>query len=190
MINLKIFVEKNLTWSNFLHSEEDQVSYQRKNKLSSHSEVPINWSELYLVAIGFLILEGDNLYTLFPIEGFEIIGSKIEGKQIFVIIVGLIIVPTVLLNDMSIHSYISASGVLASTILLGSILWTGVYDGIGFHEKGRLLNWSGLPTAVSLYAFCYCTHPVFPTLYTSMRKKSEFSKVKRRFQITKVVLDI
>ncbi|CAL5369890.1 unnamed protein product [Camellia sinensis] len=133
--------------------------------------------ELYMVATSFLILEGDNLYNLFPVEGFEILGSKIDGKQMFVIIVGLIILPTVLLNDMRILSYISASGVLASVIILGSILWAGAYDGIGFHEKGTLLDWNGLPTAMSLYAFCYCAHPVFPSLYTSMSNKNEFSKV-------------
>ncbi|KAL1104298.1 hypothetical protein V6Z11_D04G057300 [Gossypium hirsutum] len=32
-------------------------------------------------------------------------------------------------------------------------------------------------TAISLYAFCYCAHPVFPTLYTSMKKKHQFSNV-------------
>ncbi|KAJ6753149.1 AMINO ACID TRANSPORTER AVT1J [Salix koriyanagi] len=30
---------------------------------------------------------------------------------------------------------------------------------------------------VSLYAFCYCAHPVFPTLYTSMKNKHQFSNV-------------
>ncbi|CAA3009135.1 vacuolar amino acid transporter 1-like [Olea europaea subsp. europaea] len=133
--------------------------------------------ELYLVAIGFLILEGDNLDNIFPNMDFEIAGLFIGGRQSFVIIVGLIILPTVWLNNMSILSYISASGVLASFILLASMLCAGVFDGIGFHEKGTLLNLKGIPTAVSLYAFCYCAHPVFPTLYTSMRNQKKFSKV-------------
>ncbi|KAA8530370.1 hypothetical protein F0562_005079 [Nyssa sinensis] len=134
-------------------------------------------TELYLVATGFLILEGDNLHNLFPDVGFEIAGLQIGGRQCFVIMAGLIIMPTVWLNHMGILSYISASGVLASFIILGSILWTGAFDGIGFSEKGTPLNWNGIPTAVSLYAFCYCAHPVFPTLYTSMRNKHHFSKV-------------
>jgi amino acid permease len=41
--------------------------------------------ELYLVATGFLILEGDNLSYLFLNTGIEITGIRIEGKQIFVI---------------------------------------------------------------------------------------------------------
>ncbi|XP_057957131.1 amino acid transporter AVT1I isoform X2 [Malania oleifera] len=134
-------------------------------------------TELYLVVTGFLILEGDNLYNLFPDMGFEIAGIRIGGRQSFVIFVALIILPTVWLYSLSLLSYISASGVLASIIILGSILWAGTFDGIGFHGKGTLLNLNGISTAASLYAFCYCAHPVFPTLYTSMRNKRQFSKV-------------
>ncbi|KAK8357244.1 hypothetical protein V6Z11_A05G409400 [Gossypium hirsutum] len=114
--------------------------------------------ELYLVATGFLILEGDNLQKLFPN-------------------MNLIILPTVWLDNLSLLSYVSASGILASGIILGSIIWTGAFEGIGFQQKGTLVNWDGMLTAISLYAFCYCAHPVFPTLYTSMKKKHQFSNV-------------
>ncbi|KAK4477608.1 hypothetical protein RD792_016845 [Penstemon davidsonii] len=133
--------------------------------------------ELYLVATGFLILEGDNLLNLLPEIEFQIAGLVIGGKQSFIIIVGLLMLPTVWLNNMSVLSYISVSGVIASFILFGSILWAGAFDGTGFQEKGTVLNLKGIPTAVSLYAFCYCAHPVFPTLYTSMRNQKKFSKV-------------
>ncbi|XP_050381512.1 amino acid transporter AVT1I [Argentina anserina] len=133
--------------------------------------------ELYLVATGFLILEGDNLHNMFPDMGFEVDGFKIGGKECFIVIVALIVLPTVWLDNLSLLSYVSASGVLASAIILGSILWTGAFDGVGFHEKGSPVKWRGIPTAISLYAFCYCAHPVFPTLYTSMRNKKQFSNV-------------
>ncbi|KAL6324880.1 hypothetical protein AAG906_019788 [Vitis piasezkii] len=133
--------------------------------------------ELYLVATGFLILEGDNLHNLFPMVGFEIFGQVIDGRQSFILISGLVILPSVCFYNLNMLSYISASGVFACIIILGSILWTGVFDGVGFHGKGTTLNWKGIPTAFSLYAFCYCAHPVFPTLYTSMRKKNQFSTV-------------
>ncbi|KAG8384696.1 hypothetical protein BUALT_Bualt04G0144800 [Buddleja alternifolia] len=133
--------------------------------------------ELYLVATGFLILEGDNLHNLLPNMDFEVFGLVIGGKPSFIIIVGLIMLPTVWLNNMSILSYISATGVIASFILIGSIVWAGAFDGIGFQEKGTVLNFKGITTAISLYAFCYCAHPVFPTLYTSMRNRKKFSKV-------------
>jgi vesicular inhibitory amino acid transporter len=135
--------------------------------------------ELFLVATEFLILEGDTLSYLFPNTEFEIMGVEIEGKQVFIIIVALVILPSVCLDNLSLLSYISASGVFASIIILGSVLWTGAFDGIGFHQEGRLINWNGITTAASLYAFCYCAHPVFPTMYTSMRSKSQFSNVSR-----------
>ncbi|XP_021622090.1 amino acid transporter AVT1I [Manihot esculenta] len=135
------------------------------------------YTELYLVATGFLILEGDNLENLFPNVELEMAGFHIGARQKFVIIVALIILPTIWLDNLSVLSYVSASGVIASAIILCSIFWAGAFDGIGFHEKGKLLNWDGIPTAVSLYAFCYCAHPVFPTLYTSMKNKHQFSNV-------------
>ncbi|TYJ37752.1 hypothetical protein E1A91_A05G397200v1 [Gossypium mustelinum] len=143
--------------------------------------------ELYLVATGFLILEGDNLQNLFPNMEFEVgQGLTIGGKQGFIIIVSLIILPTVWLDNLSLLSYVSASGVLASGIILGSIIWTGAFEGIGFQQKGTLVNWDGMLTAISLYAFCYCAHPVFPTLYTSMKKKHQFSNVTLNLPASKI----
>jgi len=136
------------------------------------------YTELYLVSIGFLILEGDNLGNMFPIGEVQIAGLVIGGKQFFVIMVALIILPTVWLDNLSLLSYLSASGVFASAVIILSITWTATVDGVGFHHKGStLVNWNGLPTAVSLYAFCYCAHPVFPTLYNSMTNKHQFSNV-------------
>ncbi|KAK9058337.1 hypothetical protein SSX86_023178 [Deinandra increscens subsp. villosa] len=133
--------------------------------------------ELYLVATSFLILEGDNLSNLFPQVHFDIFGIHISSKKSFVIMVAAIILPTTWFNDMKILSYISVIGVLASFVILGSILWVGKFDGVGFHEKGKVINWNGMPSALCLYAFCYGAHPVFPTLYTSMKNKHQFSKV-------------
>ncbi|RZB53745.1 Amino acid transporter AVT1I [Glycine soja] len=135
------------------------------------------YTELYLVSIGFLILEGDNLSNLFPIGEVQIAGLAIGGKQFFVIVVSLIILPTVWLDNLSLLSYVSASGVFASAFIILSISWTATFDGVGFHQKGTSVNWNGIPTAVSLYAFCYCAHPVFPTLYNSMTNKHQFSNV-------------
>ncbi|QCD86739.1 solute carrier family 32 [Vigna unguiculata] len=127
--------------------------------------------------IGFLILEGDNLSNMFPNAKVSIAALTIAGKQFFVILVALIILPTVWLDNLSLLSYVSASGVFASLLIILSITWTATFDGVGFHHKGTLVHWNGLPTAVSLYAFCYCAHPVFPTLYNSMENKHQFSNV-------------
>ncbi|XP_022864995.1 amino acid transporter AVT1I-like [Olea europaea var. sylvestris] len=133
--------------------------------------------ELYLVATGFLIMAGDNLHNLIPNFEINFYSMTIGGKQSFVILVSLVIMPTVWINNLTTLSYVSATGVLASVIIIASIFWVGTSDNIGFDQKGILLNLSGIPTAFSLYAFCYCAHPVFPTLYTSMRNQRQFSMV-------------
>ncbi|KAF3502947.1 hypothetical protein F2Q69_00044800 [Brassica cretica] len=69
--------------------------------------------ELYLVATSFLILEGDNLNKLFSNIGFNFMDIEFGGKQMFIVLVALIILPSVWLDDMRIHSYVSASGVCA-----------------------------------------------------------------------------
>ncbi|KAF9626179.1 hypothetical protein IFM89_031306 [Coptis chinensis] len=127
--------------------------------------------ELYLVAVEFLILEGDNLNKLFPNMGFKVGGMKIGGKQGFTVLASVIILPTTWLRNLGLFAYVSAGGVLASAIVVASVFWAGAVDGVGFHERGRLVNWSGMPTAISLYAFCYCGHAVFPTLCTSMKER-------------------
>ncbi|KHN29334.1 Vacuolar amino acid transporter 1 [Glycine soja] len=127
------------------------------------------YTELFLVSVGFLILEGDNLSNLFPTVEIHTAGLAIGGKKLFVILVALV------LDNLRILSYVSASRVFASAIIILSISWTATFDGVGFHQKGTLVNWKGNPTAVSLYAFCYCAHPVFPSLYNSMRNKHQFS---------------
>ncbi|KAI4318271.1 hypothetical protein L6164_026060 [Bauhinia variegata] len=135
-------------------------------------------SELYLVVTGFLILEGDNLNKLLPNLHFDIAGTTIGGTTLFVIIAAIVILPTLLLEDLSLLSFISASGALASSVFLICLLWNATFDGTGFHGKGTtIFKWNGIPAAVSLYSFCYSAHPVLPTLYTSMRNKSQFSNV-------------
>ncbi|MED6110480.1 hypothetical protein PIB30_043312 [Stylosanthes scabra] len=135
-------------------------------------------SELYLVVTGYLILEGDNLNKLIPNVEVNLGGGYvIGGTTIFAILAAIVILPTVLLEDLSLLSYVSASGALASTVFLLSLLWNGTIDGTGFNGKGTVFRWSGIPAAVSLYAFCYSAHPVLPTLYNAMRNKNQFSTV-------------
>ncbi|KAJ4912088.1 Transmembrane amino acid transporter family protein [Raphanus sativus] len=134
--------------------------------------------ELYLVATSFLILEGDNLNKLFSNVGFKFMDIEFGGKQMFIVLVALIILPSVWLDDMRILSYVSASGVFASGLILASIFWVGAFDVVGFkNQDSKMLRIDGVTTSVSLYMFCYCAHPVFPTLYTSMKNKHQFSNV-------------
>ncbi|KAG2610644.1 amino acid transporter AVT1I-like isoform X1 [Panicum virgatum] len=133
--------------------------------------------ELYLVAIDFLILEGDNLEKLFPNANFHVASLKIGSEQGFVLIFSLLVLPTTWLRSLNMLAYVALGGVMASVILIASVLWVGVFDGVGFHEKGVTVNWSGMPTAMSLYAFCFSGHAVFPMIYTGMRNRKTFPTV-------------
>lgn len=143
------------------------------------------YTEQYLVATGFLILGGDNLNNLFPGFKLELMPQlTLDGQQCFILLVALVILPSVWFDNLSLLSYVSASGVIASLVIFLSIVWAGTFDGIGFHiKKGSLLNWQGIPTAVSLYAFCYSAHPVFPSLYTNIKNKNQFSNVSNNFLV-------
>ncbi|KAL4569517.1 hypothetical protein LXL04_025156 [Taraxacum kok-saghyz] len=151
-----------------------QVAFGRKGRAIISTFM---YLELFLVAVEFLIMEGDNLHKLFPKECFNVFGMKIGGKQAFVLGTALVVLPTTWLRNLGVLAYVSASGVIASVILVLAVFWGGAFDGIGFDERGEILNWSGLPTTISLFTFCYCGHAVFPTLCNSMKDKSQFSKV-------------
>ncbi|XAR65194.1 hypothetical protein NMG60_11009218 [Bertholletia excelsa] len=130
--------------------------------------------ELYLVAVEFLILEGDNLNKLFPNTDFHV---GVGAGQCFVVLAAVVVLPTAWLRSMKVLAYLSAGGVVASWVLVGCVVWVGGVDGVGFEENGVLWRWSGVATAVSLYTFCYSGHAVFPTLSNSIKDRSQFPKV-------------
>ncbi|KAL5543766.1 hypothetical protein UlMin_007550 [Ulmus minor] len=134
-------------------------------------------SELYLVSIGLIILESENLHKLFPKFMIKLGTLIIYGRESFVLITALIILPSMLLTDLSLLSYVSATGVFSCLIILVSIFCVGAFGGVGFSSSGKLFDLSGIPTAVSLYIVCFAGHPVIPSIYTSMRNRYQFSKV-------------
>ncbi|TKW04793.1 hypothetical protein SEVIR_7G132700v4 [Setaria viridis] len=165
------------------YPEIGDLAFGRGGRLAASAFL---YAELYLVAIGFLILEGDNLDKLFPGTSLSLAlgggggGGRllvVSGKQLFVVLVALVILPTTWLRSLGVLAYVSASGVLASAVVVVCVLWAAVADGVGFRGQGRMLNVSGLPTALGLYTFCYCGHAIFPTLCNSMKEKKKFSKV-------------
>ena len=139
----------------------------------------VMYAELYLVAISFLILEGDNLDKLLPGTSLGLPGGYLlRGKQLFTLAAAVVILPTTWLGDLSVLAYVSAAGLVASAALTASLVWAGV-AGRGFHARGGdvVFSLAGLPTSLSLYFVCFSGHGVFPTVYTSMRNKKDFTKV-------------
>lgn len=136
--------------------------------------------ELYLLAIGFLILVADNLHNLLPNLEVSVQGWFVmNGRQTCILLAAVIIMPTVWIDNLTTLSYVSATGIVATVVIAGSVVWSGASDGVGFNQKGVFFNWIGMPTCMSLYTLCYCSHPIFPTLYTSMRNRKQFKWVSK-----------
>ncbi|GKB67146.1 amino acid transporter AVT1C-like protein [Tanacetum coccineum] len=72
----------------------------------------ILYVELYAACVEYIILESDNLSSLFPTAYLSIGGHQLSSHYLFAIMVTLAVLPTVWLSDMSILSYISGHAVL------------------------------------------------------------------------------
>ncbi|XP_058770042.1 amino acid transporter AVT1C-like [Vicia villosa] len=132
--------------------------------------------ELYGCCIEYIILEGDNLASLFPNAYLNLGIIELNPKTLFAVIATLAVLPTVWLRDLSVLSYISAGGVIASVLVVLCLLWVGVEE-VGFQRSGTTLNLATLPVAIGLYGYCYSGHAVFPNIYTSMANPNQFPAV-------------
>lgn len=153
--------------------------FETKKKVKPYVDKVTQLDMLVLQAscIEYVILESDNLSTLFPRAHISFGGLEINAHLLFAIATALAVLPTVYLRDLSILSYISAGGVVASIVVVLCLFWVGLVDDVGFHGKVTPLNLSSLPVALGLYGFCYSGHAVFPNIYSSMGKQSQFPAV-------------
>ncbi|KAJ9175508.1 hypothetical protein P3X46_014057 [Hevea brasiliensis] len=137
----------------------------------------ILYAELYACCVEYIILESDNLSSLFPNAHLSLGGLVLNSHHLFALLTTLAVLPTVWLRDLSVLSYISAGGVLASVSVVICLFWVGLVDLAGIHSKGTVLNLGTLPVAIGLYGYCYSGHAVFPNIYTSMAQPNKFPMV-------------
>ncbi|KAL7228635.1 hypothetical protein ACSBR2_007359 [Camellia fascicularis] len=137
----------------------------------------ILYAELYACAVEHIILESDNLSALFPNAHLNLGAYELNSHHLFALLTTLAVLPTVWLRDLSVLSYISAGGVVASILVVICLFWAGLVDKVDFQSKGTTLNLTTIPVAIGLYGFCYSGHAVFPNIYTSMAKPSQYPAV-------------
>uniref|UniRef100_A0A0E0ACG9 Amino acid transporter transmembrane domain-containing protein n=1 Tax=Oryza glumipatula TaxID=40148 RepID=A0A0E0ACG9_9ORYZ len=75
----------------------------------------VMYIKLYLLAISFLILEGDILDKLLPSTWWR--SYDVYRKQLFVLAAGAVILPTTWLNYLSMLAYVLAVGLISSVAL-------------------------------------------------------------------------
>ncbi|CAN1841658.1 Amino acid transporter AVT1C [Linum perenne] len=137
----------------------------------------ILYVELYACCVEYIILESDNLSALFPNAHLNIGGFELDPRHLFALLATLAVLPTVWLRDLSILSYISAGGVVATILVVICLFWGGLVEDVGIHSRGTFLNLGTLPVAIGLYGYCYQGHAVFPNIYSSMAKPNQYPSV-------------
>ncbi|XP_044949038.1 amino acid transporter AVT1C-like [Hordeum vulgare subsp. vulgare] len=130
--------------------------------------------ELYACCVEYITLLGDSLSSVFPSAHLAFTGIYLNSHNLFAISMALAILPSVWLRNLSLLSYLSAGGVVATLTVIVCLFWVGIGDGVGFHPSGSALNLTHLPVALGLYGYCFSGHSVFPNIYSSMKERSQF----------------
>ncbi|KAJ6835134.1 vacuolar amino acid transporter 1-like [Iris pallida] len=137
----------------------------------------ILYLELYACCVEYIILESDNLSSLFPNAQLNVGGLHLNSHVLFAVMTTLLVLPTTWLRDLSVLSYISVGGVIASVLVVLSLFWLGLVDQVGFKNEGTALNLPGIPLAIGLYGYCYSGHAVFPNIYSSLKNPNQYPSV-------------
>jgi len=133
---------------------------------------------LYAELIGtcalFFILEGDHLHFLLS----QVLAPYLDvpSKEQLMSLSACIFLPTTWLPDLGALSSFGLLGMLSSLGITGVVLYEMIHNGFHFAQTVPL-NVSTLPGSFGLLAFVFAGHAVFPSIYGSMRNKSEYPKM-------------
>lgn len=140
----------------------------------------ILYIELFMCSCEFLILVGDSLANLVPhlarLPGMAWT-EPLDPETLWVAVSCVVILPTMFMRDLTLLSYVSAAGILSTLLIAFLVAGEAVDVTRASNHWGDLsmLNLGGIPLSIGMYAFCYSGHAVFPSLYTSMADKSQYT---------------
>ncbi|KAK9065730.1 hypothetical protein SSX86_015131 [Deinandra increscens subsp. villosa] len=135
----------------------------------------ILYTSLYAYCVEFIILEGDNIASLFPGVSLHLGGLNMDSIQFYAIVSAVIMGLTLLIKNARVISFLSATGVVATVMVIFCVFWLGTVN-VGFHESGPPVKFGGIAFALGVYGFCFSGHCVFPNIYQSMADKTKFTK--------------
>ncbi|CAI9301389.1 unnamed protein product [Lactuca saligna] len=135
----------------------------------------ILYTSLYAYCVEFIILEGDNLTSLFPGVSLQWGSVNTDPVHMFAVLSAVVMGSTLLVKNPRVISLFSATGVVATLMVIICVFWLGTVN-VGFNERGPPIKLGGIAFALGIYGFCFSGHCVFPNIYQSMADKTKFTK--------------
>mmetsp|Transcript_8275 Transcript_8275/g.19843 ORF Transcript_8275/g.19843 Transcript_8275/m.19843 type:complete len:382 (-) Transcript_8275:39-1184(-) len=141
----------------------------------------ILYIELFMVGCELLILGGGSLTAMIPHPAeLPHMGwaAAVRPQTFWVFACSLAIMPTMYMRDLTLLSYLSAAGIMVTlTIVMLVTCESAAMPQPSHLPDLSIVRWHGMPLALGIYAFCYSGHAVFPSLYNSMKDKSQYPRM-------------
>eukprot|EP00210_Caulerpa_lentillifera_P008832 g8428.t1 len=132
------------------------------------------YAELLGTCALFFILFGDHMHFLLS----QLMGplSHVPSKEQLMDLSAGLFIPTTWLPDVSALSCVGVMGMLSALGVTGIVLFELFQHGANFADTIPV-DMVTLPGSFGLLAFVFAGHAVFPSIYSSMKDKSQFPKM-------------
>ncbi|CAH2072581.1 unnamed protein product [Thlaspi arvense] len=132
--------------------------------------------EIFMALVSYTISLHDNISAAFPATFTNYHNGSFPAAKLTAVAVAIAL-PSLWIRDLSFISFLSSGGILMSTIIFGSVVYTALFGGVVDVGRIPVLRLGNIPTVSGIYFFGFGGHIVFPNLYTSMKDPSKFTKV-------------